>query len=78
MLFSFSGVITSLNNMESNNINLSTNVCTFYIVDLELGNLFCASHKHNSLKYGLIQHPACISFTVTGKCATLKLFFVLF
>ena len=27
-----------------------------------------------SLKYGLIKYPACISFTVTGKCVPFKTF----
>ena len=35
-----------------------------------LDNLFYASYKYISLKYGLIRYPACTSFTVTGKCVS--------
>ena len=64
----FSGVITSLNNKNSNRIYFLPNVSIFHIANLVIGNLFCASYKYKSLKYGLIKYPACISFTVTGKC----------
>ena len=37
---SFSGVVTSLNNKESNRTKFSANVSTFFMVDLLLGNLF--------------------------------------
>ena len=63
----FSGVVISLNNNESNTIYISANISTFHIADLVLDNLFCVRYKYISLKYGLIQYPACISFTVTGK-----------
>ena len=37
---SFSGIITLLNNNESNSIYLSANVSTFIVADLVLGSLF--------------------------------------
>ena len=44
-----------------------------------LGNLFCIRYKYTSLKYGLIKYPACISFTVTGKCVPFRAFlFIIF
>ena len=55
-------------------VYFSANVSTFHIADLVLGNLFCGRYKYKSLKYGLIKYPACISYTVTGKCV---LFFIL-
>ena len=64
---SFLGMVTSLNNMESNKIHFSANMSTFHIADLVLGNLFFATYKYKSLKCWLIKYPACISFTVTGK-----------
>ena len=47
---SFSGVGVMLNNNEPNNMDYSTNVSTFLIAALELGNLFCARYRKMSLK----------------------------
>ena len=78
MLLLFLGVVTSLNNKESNNIYFSANVFTFCIADLVLGNLFCARYKYKSLKYELIKYPACIYFTVTGKWVPFTTFLCIF
>ena len=61
---SFSGEVVILNNKESHNIFLSVNISTFQIAVFVLCNLFWAKYKY----------PACISFTVTGKCAPLRTF----
>ena len=41
-------MVTSLNSNESNNINFSSNVSTFCIANLLLGNIFCMTHKYKS------------------------------
>ena len=71
---SFSGIVTNLTNNESNSIYLSTNVSTFLIVYLLLGSLFSTRYKYKSLKCGLINYPACISFTVIDKCVPFRTF----
>ena len=71
---SFYGVLIILNSKESGNKYFSANVSTFQIVNLLLGNLFCARYRLMSLKYGLIKYPTCISFTATGKCVPLHTF----
>ena len=48
---SISGVVTNLNNNESNKMNLSVSVSTLHMAILLLGNLFCAKYKYRSLKY---------------------------
>ena len=68
------GMVTILNNKECNKIYFSDNISTFCIADLVFGNLFCSKYKYMSSKYGLIKYPACISFTVTGKCIPFRTF----
>ena len=67
---SFLGVITSVNNKESNNMYFYANVSTFTIADV----VFCARYKYKSLKYRLINYPAYISFTVAGKYVPFRAF----
>ena len=62
-----SGFVFNLNNNESSNIYLPTNVLNLHIALLGLGNLFCARYKYKSLKYGLFKYPNHFSFTVTGR-----------
>ena len=57
---SFPGVVTNLNNNESNSKEISANVSTFLINDSVLGSLFFARYKYKPLKYGLIKYPVCI------------------
>ena len=71
---SFAGVVTNLNNYESNKINFSTNASTLQIAIFVPSNLFWAKYKYKSLKYGLVKYPVYISFTVTGKCVSLRTF----
>ena len=46
---SFSGIVTILNNKESNNIFFSVNISTFQITVFVLGNIFCAWYRYKSL-----------------------------
>ena len=47
---SFSGIVTNLNNSESNKINLSSKVSTLHMALHLLGNLFWAKDRYRSLK----------------------------
>ena len=67
---SFSGVI--LKNRESNRMDLSTNIFTFLIVILEVGNVFCDKYRKMSLKWELVKYLAWISFISTSKCVPLS------
>ena len=71
---SFSGVVVSLNNNESNNIHLFASTSTLHIALLELCNLFCVKYKYKSLKYELFRYHACISLFVTGRCVPFNTF----
>ena len=52
---SLSGVVTNLNNRESNRINHSAKVSTLCIAFFLLGNLFWIKYLYKSLKYGLVK-----------------------
>ena len=47
---SLSGVVTSLNNKESNRTKFSANISTFFLADLLLDNLFWDKNRYRSLK----------------------------
>ena len=47
---SLSGVVTNLNNNESNKVKFSANVSTFFMENLLLGNLFWDKNIYRSLK----------------------------
>ena len=66
---SFSGVVISLNNNESNNLYHSASTSTLHIVLLELGNLFYVKYK-----YGLFRYPGYISLIFTGRCVPFNTF----
>ena len=52
---SLTGVVTNLNNNESNKMNLSTSVSALHMAFFLLDNLFWAKYRYRSLKYGLVK-----------------------